>query len=160
MFERFNEHVRRSLFFARYEASRSSSRSIATQHVLLGMLREADPSFSELLGGKGIDARELRDELLGDRVSVERVSTSPDLPLAEETKKALAYAVLEAESMGHPNVGSEHLVLGLLRVEESTAAQYLTGRGLEHFQLREEVVRRGHEQEAEETAQATPNIVE
>jgi len=160
MFERFNEHVRRSLFFARYEASRSSSRSIATQHVLLGMLREADPVFTELLDGKGIDARGLRDELLGDRVSVERVSTSPDLPLAEETKKALAYAVHEAESMGHPNVGSEHLVLGLLRVEESTAATYLTGRGLELFQIREDVVRRGRELEAEATAQATPNIVE
>lgn len=124
------------------------------------MLREADPVFGELLGGKGVDARELRDELLGERVSIERVSTSPDLPLAEETKKALAYAVHEAESMGHPSVGSEHLVLGLLRVEESTAAQYLTSRGLELFQLREEVVLRGRELEAEATAQATPNIVE
>ncbi len=93
-------------------------------------------------------------------MSIERVSTSPDLPLAEETKKALAYAVHEAESMGHPSVGSEHLVLGLLRVEESTAAQYLTSRGLELFQLREEVVLRGRELEAEATAQATPNIVE
>jgi len=124
------------------------------------MLREADPVFGELLGGNGVDARELRDELLGERMSIERVSTSPDLPLAEETKKALAYAVHEAESMNHPNVGSEHLVLGLLRVEESTAAQYLTSRGLELFQLREEVVLRGRELEAEATAQATPNIVE
>ena len=124
------------------------------------MLREADPVFAELLGAKGVNARELRDELLGERMSIERVSTSPDLPLAEEAKKALAYAVHEAESMGHPSVGSEHLVLGLLRVEESTAAQYLTSRGLELFQLREEVVLRGRELEAEATAQATPNIVE
>ena len=70
MFERFNEHVRRSLFFARYEASRSSNRSIASQHVLLGMLREADPAFNELLRSKSIEPRELRDELLGERVSV------------------------------------------------------------------------------------------
>ncbi len=160
MFERFNEHVRRSLFFARYEASRSSSRSIGTQHVLLGMLREADPEFGELLADKGVVARELRDELLGDRVSLERVSTSPDLPLAEETKKALAFAVHEAESMGHANVGSEHLVLGLLRVEGSTAAQYLNARGLDLFQLREDVVRRGRELEAEATAQATPHMAE
>jgi ATP-dependent Clp protease ATP-binding subunit ClpC len=114
MFERFNEHVRRSLFFARYEASRSNSRSIATQHVLLGMLREADPAFIRLLGERGIDARELREELLGDRVALDRVSTSPDLPLAEESKKALAFAVHEAENMGHAGVDSEHLVLGLL----------------------------------------------
>ena len=124
MFERFNEHVRRSLFFARYEASRTSSRSIGSQHVLLGMLREADPAFNDLMKQKGVDARELREELLGDRVTLERVSTSPDLPLAEETKKALAFAVHEAESLGHANVGSEHLTLGLLRVENCTAAQY------------------------------------
>ena len=125
MFERFNEHVRRSLFFARYEASRSSSRSIALEHVLLGMLREADPALNEMLRSRGIDPRKLRDEFFGERVAVERVSTSPDLPLAEETKKALAFAVHEAESMGHSNVGSEHLILGLLRVEGSTAAEYL-----------------------------------
>ncbi len=160
MFERFNEHVRRSLFFARYEASRSSSRSIASQHVLLGMLREADPAFNEILRAKGLEPRRLREELLGERVTVERVSTSPDLPLSEETKKALAFAVHEAESMGHASVGSEHLTLGLLRVEGSAAAEYLTARGLELFQLREDVVRRTREAEAEATALATPNIAE
>jgi ATP-dependent Clp protease ATP-binding subunit ClpC len=160
MFERFNEHVRRSLFFARYEASRSSSHSIALQHVLLGMLREADPVLNELLRIRGIEPRELREELLGERVTIERVSTSPDLPLAEETKKALAFAVHEAESMGHSNVGSEHLLLGLLRVEESTAAEYLNTNGVELFQLREEVIQRGRELEAEASAQATPHIAE
>jgi ATP-dependent Clp protease ATP-binding subunit ClpC len=160
MFERFNEHVRRSLFFARYEASRSSSRSIATQHVLLGMLREADPAFNELLRERGIEPRELREELLGERISVERVSTSPDLPLAEETKKALAFAVHEAESMGHASVGSDHLVLGLLRVEGSAAEEFLSTRGLELFELREDVVKRGRELEAEATAQETPHISE
>jgi ATP-dependent Clp protease ATP-binding subunit ClpA len=69
MFERFNEHVRRSLFFARYEASRSSSRSIASEHLLLGMLREADPVLSELMERLDIEVRHLREELLGDRVA-------------------------------------------------------------------------------------------
>ena len=86
MFERFNEHVRRSLFFARYEASRSSSRAIGTEHLLLGMLREADPVLTGLLRRIDGNVKELRDELLGDRVALERVSTSPDLPLAEDTK--------------------------------------------------------------------------
>ena len=124
------------------------------------MLREADPAFSRLLDERGIDARELREELLGDRVALDRVSTSPDLPLAEESKKALAFAVHEAESMGHAGVGSEHMVLGLLRVEESTAAAYLSSRGLDLFQLREEVERRGRELEAEASAQATPHMAE
>jgi ATP-dependent Clp protease ATP-binding subunit ClpC len=160
MFERFNEHVRRSLFFARYEASRSSSRAIGTEHLLLGMLREADPVLTGLLRRIDGNLKELRDELLGDRVALERVSTSPDLPLAEDTKKALAFAVHEAESMGHGSVGTEHLLLGLLRVDSSTASQYLGAHGFDLFQLREEVVRQGREIEAEASSQATPHISE
>jgi ATP-dependent Clp protease ATP-binding subunit ClpC len=160
MFERFNEHVRRSLFFARYEASRSSSRSIGSEHLLLGMLRVADPVMTDLIERLDVDVRMLRDELLGDRVSIERVSTSPDLPLAEETKKVLAFAVHEAESMGHGAVGTEHLMLGLLRAEGCTAAQYLTSHGFDLFQLREAVVRHGREIEAEASVQATPHITE
>jgi len=160
MFERFNEHVRRSLFFARYEASRAGSHSIGSEHLLLGVLREADPVLIGLLEGAGVNARELRGELLGDRVALEQVSTSPDLPLAEETKKILAYAVHEAESMGHSGVGSEHLLLGLMRIEGCTAAQYLISRGLDLFELREDVVRLGREAEEDASAGATPNISE
>jgi ATP-dependent Clp protease ATP-binding subunit ClpC len=160
MFERFNEHVRRSLFFARYEASRSSSRAIGTEHLLLGMLREADPVLTGLLRRIDGNLKELRDELLGDQVVLERASTSPDLPLAEDTKKTLAFAVHEAESMGHGSVGTEHLLLGLLRVDSSTAAQYLSAHGFDLFQLREEVVRQGRELEAEASSQATPHISE
>ena len=96
MFERFNENVRRALFFARYEASRAASHQIATEHVLFGMLREADKTLVDLCESVGIYVRELRDELLGDTLVLEPVSTSPDLPLAEETKKVLAYSVHEA----------------------------------------------------------------
>ena len=63
MFERFNENVRRALFFARYEASRAASHQISTQHVLLGMLREADTTLVDLCLSAGIDVRELRDEV-------------------------------------------------------------------------------------------------
>ncbi|MGD8440941.1 MAG: ATP-dependent Clp protease ATP-binding subunit, partial [Holophagae bacterium] len=160
MFERFNENVRRALFFARYEASRAASHQIATEHVLLGMLREADGVLVELCAGVGVDVRELRDELLGEGVALEPVSSSPDLPLAEDTKRVLAFAVHEAEGMGHGHVGSEHLVLGLLRLEDSSAAQFLEARGLELYQLRDEVIRRGHELEAEASAGATPHIAE
>ena len=160
MFERFNEHVRRSLFFARYEASRSSSRAIGTEHLLLGMLREADPVLTGLLQRPGGNVKDLREELLGDRLALDRVSTSPDLPLAEDTKKALAFAVHEAESMGHGSVGTEHLLLGLLRIETSTAARYLSAHGFDLFQLREEIAQKGREVEAESSVQATPNISE
>ncbi|HPA79931.1 MAG TPA: ATP-dependent Clp protease ATP-binding subunit [Thermoanaerobaculales bacterium] len=152
--------MRRSLFFARYEASRSSSRAIGTEHLLLGMLREADPVLTGLLERPGGNLKELRQELLGDRLALDRVSTSPDLPLAEDTKKSLAFAVHEAESMGHSSVGTEHLLLGLLRVEACTAARYLSAHGFDLFQLREEVVQRGRDAEAASSPQSTPNISE
>jgi ATP-dependent Clp protease ATP-binding subunit ClpC len=160
MFERFNEHVRRSLFFARYEASRSNGRTIRSEHLLLGMLREADPVMTELFGHFDVEVRDLRAELLGERVALEPVSSSPDLPLSEDTKKALAFAVHEAESMGHASVGTEHLLLGLLRVEGCTAAQYLSVHRIELFGLRDEVVRYGREAEAEATDEETPHITE
>ncbi len=160
MFERFNEHVRRSLFFARYEASRSKSRVIASEHLLLGMLREADEVITQVLGTLDLSLRELRSDLLGDDGPVERVSPSPDLPLAEETKRILAFAVHEAESMGHALVGTEHLLLAMLRAEGTAASSYLTAQGFDLFQIREEVMRLGREAEEEATAQATPHITE
>jgi len=160
MFERFNEHARRSLFFARYEASRSSSRVIASEHLLLGMLREADDAMTEVFANLSVDLHELREDLLGDLPPLDRVSSSPDLPLAEDTKKALAFAVHEAESMGHSTVGTEHLLLGLMRMEHTTAAQYLNTHGFDLYLVRDEVVRREREQDADKSARATPNISE
>ncbi len=160
MFEKFNEHARRSLFFARYEASRARSRVIATEHLLLGLLREADETLVEVLDRLEVDLQDLRDELIGDLVPVSRVSASPDLPLAEETKRALAHAVYEADQLGHESVGTQHLVLGLLRIEDCLAAQYLEEHGIELAEVRNEVARLGRERELEESARATPNLTE
>jgi ATP-dependent Clp protease ATP-binding subunit ClpC len=160
MFERFNEHVRRSLFFARYEASRAGGRVIASEHLLLGMLREADPVMAEILRGLDVDIREVRGELLGNRVSLDQVTTSPDLPLAEDAKKALALAVREAEGMGHTSVGTEHLLVGLMRVDGGAAGRYLASHGLDLFQIREEVIRRGRLEKDDAEAKATPTISE
>jgi ATP-dependent Clp protease ATP-binding subunit ClpC len=88
------------------------------------------------------------------------VSSSPDLLLAEDSKKALAFAVHEAESMGHPSVGTDHLLLGLLRVAASGAAEYLGTHGFELYRVREEVVRRAKEREVEAAADATPHLTE
>ncbi|MCU0304853.1 MAG: ATP-dependent Clp protease ATP-binding subunit [Thermoanaerobaculales bacterium] len=160
MFERFNENARRALFFARYEASRAASRQLAPEHLLLGLLREADDSLVELCEAVPVDIRKLRDELLGDGVAIEPGGVSPELPLSEDVKRVLAFAVHEAESMGHGRVGTEHLLLGLLRVEGSRAVEVLGEHGFELFALRDEVVRRGHELEAEASAGATPHITE
>ena len=146
MFERFDEHVRRSLFFARYEASRAKSRFIASEHLLLGVLREADHTTIQILGNLDLDLRQLRDELLQGDVATERVNPSPELPLADEAKRILAFAVHEAESMGHALVGTQHLVLGMLRAEGTKAGNTLMAHGFDLFQIREELMR--HEPDA------------
>ena len=122
MFEKYNEKARRALFFARYEASKLGSRVIESEHVLLGILREGEETVIELTNRFNVKPEDLRREIEGERVFVERVSSTAELPLSEETKKVLAYAAHEAESMLHKTVGSEHLIIGLLRLRTTNVA--------------------------------------
>jgi ATP-dependent Clp protease ATP-binding subunit ClpC len=124
------------------------------------MLREADEVLEDLFLRLDVDPKQIRDALADDSVATESATTSPDLPLAEETKRVLAFAVHEAESMGDGHVGTEHLLLALLRVEESVASSTLIEYGVDPFQLRLELEQRGKEKEREATAQATPNLAE
>ena len=121
MFEKYNEKARRALFFARYEASKLGSRVIESEHILLGILREGEETVGEIFRRFKVKAEEVRREIEGERVFVERISSTAELPLSEESKKILAYASHEAESMLHQTVGSEHLLIGILRVDASMA---------------------------------------
>ncbi len=160
MFERFNEHARRSLFFARYEAASADGRLIASEHMLLGLLREADEALEEVLNACGVDLDELRDELVGENTPVQRPASSVDLPLSNEVKRALTYAVREAEGMGHDSVGTEHILIGLMRVEGCLAEQYLSDHGLELYQLKHEVQRYVHDVEMAARTGETPHLIE
>ncbi len=160
MFEKYSEKARRALFFARYEASKLGSRVIESEHVLLGILREGEETVIELLARFKLKAEDLRREIEGERVFVERVSTSAELPLSEETKRVLAYAVHEAESMLHKKVGSEHLVIGLLRVESSLAMRVLAHAGLQLPAVREAVATMAREREAAEQKKEHPFLTE
>ena len=125
MFEKYNEKARRALFFARYEASKLGSRVIESEHILLGVLREGEEIIKEIFSRFNVKPEQIRREVEGDRLFVDRISSSAELPLSEESKKILAYAAHEAESMLHQYVGTEHLLIGILRVESSTAARIL-----------------------------------
>ncbi|MEM8931367.1 MAG: ATP-dependent Clp protease ATP-binding subunit [Acidobacteriota bacterium] len=160
MFEKYNEKARRALFFARYEASKLGSRVIETEHVLLGILREGEESVMELFSHFDVKADSIRREIEGERVFVERVSSTADLPLAEETKKVLAYATHEAEAMGHPSVGSEHLLLGILKVESSLAMRVLMEAGLEFYTVREEVMSMARERDVAQQKKELPFLTE
>ena len=139
MFEKYNEKARRALFFARYEASKLGSRVIETEHVLLGILREGEETIGELLRHFDVKSDALRREIEGDRVFVERISSTAELPLSEESKKMLAFAAHEAETLLHSTVGSEHLLIGILRVEGCLAMRILQQYGFEVDAVRQQV---------------------
>jgi ATP-dependent Clp protease ATP-binding subunit ClpC len=144
MFERYTEKARRVIFFARYEASQFGSPYIETEHLLLGLLRE-DKALSNRFLRSHASVESIRKQIEGHTTAREKVSTSVDLPLTNESKRVLAYAGEEAERLAHNHIGTEHLLLGLLREEKCFAAQILTERGVELSRVREELARQPHE---------------
>ncbi|HUP65722.1 MAG TPA: ATP-dependent Clp protease ATP-binding subunit [Thermoanaerobaculia bacterium] len=160
MFEKYNEKARRALFFARYEASKLGSRVIESEHILLGVLREGEDIIKEIFSRFNVKPEQIRREVEGDRLFVDRISSSAELPLSEEAKKILAYASHEAESMLHQYVGTEHLLVGILRVEASTAARILAAKGLNVYGVREETISILKEREADKQKKELPFLAE
>ena len=140
MFERYTEKARRVIFFARYEASQFGSPYIETEHLLLGLLRE-DKALTNRFLRSHASIESIRKQIEGRTTIREKVSTSVDLPLSQECKRVLAYAAEEAERLSHKHIGTEHLLLGLLREDKSFAAEILHERGLRLSALREELSR-------------------
>ena len=144
MFEKYTEKARRVIFFARYEASQFGSPYIETEHLLLGLLREDKALTNRFLRGHA-QVEAIRKQIEDHTVMGEKVSTSVDLPLSNECKRVLAYAAEEAERLSHQHIGTEHLLLGLLREENSFAAQLLKERGIMLSRIREELAAKAHE---------------
>src|SRR5919205_1287826 len=144
MFERYTEKARRVIFFARYEASQFGSPYIETEHLLLGLLREDKALANRFLRSHAaIDS--IRKQIEAHTTMREKVSTSVDLPLSHECKRVLAYGAEQAERLNHKHIGTEHLLLGLLREDKSFAAEILHERGLRLSQVREEIARSSSE---------------
>jgi Clp amino terminal domain, pathogenicity island component len=138
MFERYTEKARRTIFFARYEASQSGSSYIETEHLLLGLLREDKALANQFLGSFGkIEALRRSIDQHGNKA--EKIPISVDLPLSHECKRVLAYGAEESERMSHKEIGTPHLFLGLLREEQCFAAQLLREQGVVLESAREQV---------------------
>jgi ATP-dependent Clp protease ATP-binding subunit ClpC len=144
MFERYTEKARRVIFFARYEASQFGSPRIETEHLLLGLLREDKALTHRFLRGPE-PVENIRKQIEANTVVREKVSTSVDLPLTEEAKRVLSSAAEEAERLSHKHIGTEHLLLGLLREESSFAARILNEHDIYLSALREELARTVYE---------------
>ncbi len=153
MFERYTEKARRVIFFARYEASQFGSPYIETEHLLLGLLRE-DKALTNRFLRSHASVESIRKQIEGHTTIREKVSTSVDLPLSNECKRVLAYAAEEAERLSHKHIGTEHLLLGLLREEKCFAAEILQERGLRLPAIREELQRTTQEKPAAAAAKA------
>src|SRR3989304_980376 len=154
MFERYTEKARRVIFFARYEASQFGSAYIETEHLLLGLLREDKPRPSRFLRSHA-SIESIRKQIEGRTTIREKVSTSVDLPLSQECKRVLAYAAEEAERLSHKHIGTEHLLLGLLREDKCFAAEILHERGLRLSSIRDELSRAQNEKTSSSRAKET-----
>lgn len=142
MFERFTEKARRVVFFARFEASQFGSRAIETEHLLLGLLRE-DLALMRRYAGPGSRADAIREEIEGQITRRERFPTSEEVPLAEDAQRVLKLAAEEADRLSHKNIGTEHLLIGLLRVERSITAKVLRANGVKPEVIRQHLMVEG-----------------
>jgi len=141
MFERFTEHARHVIELAGREAQRFGNPYVGTEHLLWGLAKENYGVAAAVLEHFHVDLKPLRrevDELLKTRPHVESVER---LPQSGHAKEAVQYAVEEARSMRHNYVGTEHLLLGLMRNSETVAAQVLANLGLRLEEVRDEVRR-------------------
>src|SRR5213594_1445762 len=141
MFERYTEKARRVIFFARYEASQFGAPAIEPEHLLLGLMREDKTLTGRFFPRAQITIESIRREIESRTLLRERIPTSVELPLAPETKRVLHYSHEESDRLQHRHIGTEHLLLGLLREERSMAAQILFERGLRLNAVREEIAR-------------------
>ena len=136
MFERYTERARRVIFFARYEASQFGSVTIETEHLLLGLVREDRNLIRRFL--HDVTSADTVRVLIGNRLTIrEKVPTSIDLPLSDACQRVLVYAAEEAERLNHRHIGTEHLLLGILREPTCIAAEILDQRGLKLNALRD-----------------------
>jgi len=137
VFSLYSEGARRAIFFARYEASYAGSRVIEPEHLLLGILREAGKAAGSFLDAGAAQA--ISESVRAQLFVLKRNLFSGDLPLSQECKRILLNSSREAEQLKH-NVGVEHLLLGILREENSKAAEILRQQGVEFNAMREKLL--------------------
>jgi len=160
MFEKYTERAKKILFLARYEASQMGSKVIASEHLLLGLLKEGDEVTREIFRRSNVNVELLQAELEARGPSGEKISTTLEIPFSEETKRILAHAEEEAERLLHPYVGNEHLLLGLLRVEDSAAGRALQEKGMRLYAVREDTVAVWKERSLPKKVKETPFLNE
>ena len=140
MFERLTDRARKVMALANQEAQRFNHEYIGTEHILLGLVKEGSGVGANVLKHLEIDLRKVRLEVEKLVKSGPDMVTMGKLPQTPRAKKVIEYAIEEARSLNHNYVGTEHLLLGLLREQDGVAAQVLMNLGLKLDDVREEVL--------------------
>jgi ATP-dependent Clp protease ATP-binding subunit ClpC len=140
MFNRFTERARKVILLAKEEAKRFNHDYIGTEHILLGLVREGEGVAAAVLASFGLTPDKIRIEVEKLVQPGPTTVISGDLPFTPKAKKVMELATEEARSLGHNYIGTEHLLLGLIREGEGVASQVLMNLGLELEKVREEVM--------------------
>jgi ATP-dependent Clp protease ATP-binding subunit ClpC len=159
MFERLTDRARKVMALANQEAQRFNHEYIGTEHILLGLVKEGSGVGANVLKNLDIDLRKVRLEVEKLVKSGPEMVTMGKLPQTPRAKKVIEYAIEEARNLNHNYVGTEHLLLGLLRENDGVAAQVLMNLGLKLEEVREEVLNllgAGADQEREESSPQQP----
>lgn len=153
MYERFTDRARKVMQLANQEAQRFNHEYIGTEHILLGLVKEGSGVAANVLKNLDVDLRKIRLEVEKLVQSGPEMVTMGKLPQTPRAKKVIEYSMEEARNLNHNYVGTEHILLGLLREQEGVAAQVLMNLGLKLEEVREEVLNLlGHGLEGEEEA--------
>jgi len=154
MYERFTDRARKVMQLANQEAQRFNHEYIGTEHILLGLVKEGSGVAANVLKNLEVDLRKIRLEVEKIVQSGPDMVTMGKLPQTPRAKKVIEYAMEEARNLNHNYVGTEHLLLGLLREQEGVAAQVLMNLALKLEDVRDEVLNLlGHGLEAGESSE-------
>jgi ATP-dependent Clp protease ATP-binding subunit ClpC len=141
MHDKFTERVRKVIYLAREEAARLQHDYIGTEHLLLGVIREGEGIAATVLNNLGLDLDRIRQEVENMVSASGGTMTIGEIPFTPRAKRVLELAVEEARSLGHNYVGTEHLLLGLIREGEGVAAKVLLELGVDRKRVREETLK-------------------
>jgi ATP-dependent Clp protease ATP-binding subunit ClpC len=140
MYERFTDRARKVMQLANQEAQRFNHEYVGTEHLLLGLIKEGSGVAANVLRNLDVDLRKIRNEVEKIVQAGPEMVTMGKLPQTPRAKKVIEYAIEEARNLNHNYVGTEHLLLGLLREQEGVAAQVLMNLNLKLEEVREEVL--------------------
>jgi ATP-dependent Clp protease ATP-binding subunit ClpA len=149
MFERFTDRARRVVVLAQEEARMLNHDSMGTEHILLGLIHEGEGVAAKVLESLGITLQAVRQQV-EEIIGRGQQAPSGSIPFTPRSKKVLKLALREALQLGHSYIGTEHILLGLIREGEGVAAQVLVGLGADLNRVRHQVIKLLHGSQGED----------